>query len=505
MDGVAPGSPFEALPLRAAMLANLRHNGYHALTPIQAAALPAALAGRDVLAQAATGSGKTAAFALPLLERLDPRRFAVQALVLCPTRELADQVAQEIRRLARARTNVKVTTLCGGTPMRPQMASLEHGAHVVVGTPGRVIDHLQRRSLSLHRLRTLVLDEADRMLDMGFHDDIAWIADGCPPERQTLLFSATYPPGITALAERFLRDPQIVRLESTPDARRITQRFVRVDEPQRWTTVARLLLRHRPVGTLVFCNTRHRCRELAAALHEHGIDALTLHGELEQRERDEVLIQFNHRSCPVLIATDVAARGLDIDALPAVINAELAADPDVHLHRIGRTGRAGQPGLALSLVGPRDTRRLTAIERLLGTPIACDEPPRSDDPHSEDSRPDDSQSDDSHLDAPRSAAPLPPDPRDDGPLQAPMVTLQLMGGRKDKIRPADIQGALTGELGLRREQIGRITIGDFDSYVAVDRAIADTALQRLNQGRVKGRPARARRLSPGSADDPSGS
>ncbi len=487
IDGLPPGSPFDALPLDAAMQANLRHNGYHALTPIQAAALPAALAGRDVLAQAATGSGKTAAFALPLLARLVPRWFAVQALVLCPTRELADQVAQEIRRLARARDNVKVTTLCGGTPMRPQMASLEHGAHVVVGTPGRIIDHLQRRSLSLHGLRTLVLDEADRMLDMGFHDDIGWIADGCPPERQTLLFSATYPPGIAELARRFLHDPQTIRLASTPDARRITQHFVRIDEADRWTMVAELLLHHRPAATLVFCNTRHRCRELAATLRTHGIDALTLHGELDQRERDEVLMQFTHRSCPVLIATDVAARGLDIEALPAVINAELAADPEVHVHRIGRTGRAGQPGLALSLVGPRDARRLAAIERLLETPIACEPWPRQSDPPPEDGARGD---------------PGLPGSRRREPLTAPMVTLQLMGGRKEKIRPADIQGALTGELGFHRDQIGRITIGGFDSYVAVDRAIADEALRRLNEGRIKGRPARARILGTANADAP---
>ena len=251
------GPAFSTLPLADHVLANLQHLGYEHMTPIQAASLPLALAGKDLIAQAKTGSGKTAAFTLPLLNNLNPRRFAVQALVLCPTRELADQVSQEIRRLARAEDNIKVLTLCGGATMRPQLASLAHGAHVVVGTPGRILDHLGRESLALDALNTLVLDEADRMLDMGFAEDIAAIAQRCPPstQRQTLLFSATYPDDVAKLAARYLRDPQEVKLAERHDASQIQQRFYEVKEGERLHAVGLLLNHFRPESTLAFCNT----------------------------------------------------------------------------------------------------------------------------------------------------------------------------------------------------------------------------------------------------------
>lgn len=245
MTNPPTATPFSALPLAPAVLANLTQLGYVDMTPIQAASLPIALAGQDLIAQAKTGSGKTAAFSLPLLARLDPRRFDVQAMVLCPTRELADQVTQEIRRLARAEENIKVLTLCGGTPMRPQTASLEHGAHIVVGTPGRIMDHLERGSLSLGALNTLVLDEADRMLDMGFFDDIAKVASQCPKERLTLLFSATYPDGIAKLSQRFLRNPKEVKLEERHDDSKIRQRFYEVTENERLHAVGMLLNHYR--------------------------------------------------------------------------------------------------------------------------------------------------------------------------------------------------------------------------------------------------------------------
>jgi len=347
IEATAP--TFSTLALAPAVLANLTQLGYVNMTPIQAASLPIALAGHDLIAQAKTGSGKTAAFSLALLARLDARRFDVQAMVLCPTRELADQVAQEIRRLARAEENVKVLTLCGGTPMRPQAVSLEHGAHIVVGTPGRIMDHLERGNLALGALRTLVLDEADRMLDMGFFDDIATVVRQCPPERQTLLFSATYPDGIAKLSRQILRNPKEVKLEERHDDSKIRQRFYEVTEDERLHAVGRLLKHYRPISTLAFCNTKQQCRDLLDVLHAQGFHALALHGELEQRERDQVLIQFANRSCSVLVATDVAARGLDIAQLEAVINVDVTPDPEVHVHRIGRTGRADQDGWALSL------------------------------------------------------------------------------------------------------------------------------------------------------------
>ncbi len=327
----APAADFSALPLSPATLATLAQLGYDEMTPIQAASLPLTLAGHDLIAQAKTGSGKTAAFALALLHRLDARRFDVQAMVLCPTRELADQVTQEIRRLARAEENVKVLTLCGGSPMRPQVDSLVHGAHVVVGTPGRILDHIDRGSLELSAIGTLVLDEADRMLDMGFFDDIAYVASRCPRDRQTLLFSATYPPGIDKLTHRFLRNPQEVKLAERHDSSSIRQYFYEVDEDERLSAVGRLLDHFRPASTLAFCNTKARCRDLVDLLRAQGFQALALHGDLEQRDRDQVLVQFSNGSCSVLVATDVAARGLDIAQLEAVINVEVTPDPEIHI------------------------------------------------------------------------------------------------------------------------------------------------------------------------------
>ena len=463
----AAARSFAELPLSPAMQANLRQLEYLTMTPIQAASLPLALAGHDLIAQAKTGSGKTAAFALPLLTNLNPRRFAVQAMVLCPTRELADQVAQEIRRLARAADNIKILTLCGGATMRPQMASLEHGAHIVVGTPGRIMDHLERGSLRLDALNTLVLDEADRMLDMGFQDDIAYIAKQCPVGRQTLLFSATYPEGIASLARRFLRQPREVKLLERHAGSKIRQRFYEVKHEERLQAVGVLLKHYRPVSTLAFCNTKQQCRDLLDVLHAQGFHALTLNGDLEQRERDQVLIQFANRSCSVLVVTDVAARGLDIAQLEAVINVDMTPDPEIHVHRIGRTGRGDQDGWALSLCSPGDKRRIAPIAQATGG-----EPEWH------------------GLGSLQSG--------NDAPLVPPMVTLQILGGRKEKIRPGDVLGALTGEAGggrvFTREQVGKITVTDQTTYVAVARELAGEAVRKLTDGKVKGRSVKVRAL-----------
>ncbi|MCZ8077100.1 MAG: ATP-dependent RNA helicase DbpA, partial [Paucibacter sp.] len=344
MNAPTPDSKlsFAQLPLSAAMQANLAQLGYTQMTPIQAASLPLALEGQDLIAQAQTGSGKTAAFALALLHRLDASRFDVQALVLCPTRELADQVTQEIRRLARAADNIKILTLCGGSPMRPQMDSLGFGCHIAVGTPGRVMDHLERGSLQLGALSTLVLDEADRMLDMGFFDDIVTVARQCPKKRQTLLFSATYPEGIAKLSSQFMREPKEVKLAGGASASQapaqIEQIAFEVSEGERLHAVSQLLRHFRPASTIAFCNTKQQCRDLVDVLNGQGFVAMALHGDLEQRDRDQVLIQFANRSCSVLVATDVAARGLDIAQLECVINVEVTPDTEVHVHRIGRTG-----------------------------------------------------------------------------------------------------------------------------------------------------------------------
>jgi len=459
----AASPSFDTLSLSAAARDNLRRLGYLEMTAIQAASLPPALQGRDVIAQAKTGSGKTAAFALALLAKLDARRFDVQALVLCPTRELADQVTTEIRRLARAEDNVKVVTLAGGVPLRGQTASLERGAHVVVGTPGRVLDHFERGTLVLDALATLVLDEADRMLDMGFIDDIAKVARQCPAQRQTLLFSATYPEGIAKLAAQFLRDPVTVKVEAQHGSEQIEQRWYEVGEDQRLLAVARLLAHFRPASTLAFCNTKVRCRELAELLQAQGYSALALHGDLEQRDRDQVLVRFANGSCSVLVATDVAARGLDVAGLAAVINVDISPDPEAHVHRIGRTGRAGQTGLALSLATLDEMGAVGRIEQLQGRPSVW-----------------------------HTLTELTPAPG--GRLLPAMATVHIQAGRKDKIRPGDVLGALTADFGYTRAQVGKIDINEFATYVALERGIANEAVARLNGGRIKGRTVKARLL-----------
>jgi ATP-independent RNA helicase DbpA len=454
---------FGTLPLSPAMLANLDQLGYLSMTPIQAAALPPALLGKDIIAQAKTGSGKTAAFALTLLSNLNPRRFAVQTLVLCPTRELADQVTTEIRRLARAEDNIKVVTLCGGVPLRGQLATLEHGAHIVVGTPGRIMDHLERGSLQLDALNTLVLDEADRMLDMGFFEDIVTVAKQCPKTRQTLLFSATYPEGIAKLSAQFMREPVTVKVEAQHAGAQIEQRWYEVSENERLDAVSRLLAHFRPESTLAFCNTKAQCRDLVAVLQAQGVSALALFGELDQRERAQVLVRFANRSCSVLVATDVAARGLDIASLAAVINVDVTPDAEVHIHRIGRTGRAGESGLALNLASMDEMGSVGKIEQLQGRESQWH-------PLSE----------------------LKPTSQE--PLVPPMVTLHIQGGRKEKIRPGDVLGALTADLGYTREQVGKINVNEWSTYVAVNRDIAQQAASRLNAGRIKGKSVKVRVL-----------
>ncbi|MFV3317998.1 ATP-dependent RNA helicase DbpA [Pseudomonas putida] len=443
------------------MLANLDALGYASMTPIQAQSLPVILKGQDLIAQAKTGSGKTAAFGIGLLNPINPRFFGCQALVLCPTRELADQVAKELRRLARAEDNIKILTLCGGVSLGPQIASLEHGAHIIVGTPGRIQQHLDKGTLDLKGLNTLVLDEADRMLDMGFFDAIAAIIGKTPSRRQTLLFSATYPAGIAQLAADFMRKPQQVTVESQHSDNQIEQRFIEIDPQQRLEAVTRVLGHYRPQSCVAFCFTKQQCEDLVTHLTAKGIVAQALHGDLEQRDRDQVLTMFANRSSSVLVATDVAARGLDIDGLDLVINVELARDAEIHVHRVGRTGRAGEKGVAISLVAPAEGHRAQAIEDLQKRPLRWEQ-----------------------LDSLKS--------KGGEPLLPTMTTLCIAAGRKDKLRPGDILGALTGDAGLPGKQVGKIAIFDFVAFVAVERAVAKQAMQRLNSGKIKGRALKVR-------------
>ncbi|MEJ2397090.1 MAG: ATP-dependent RNA helicase DbpA [Gammaproteobacteria bacterium] len=414
---------FSSLPLRAEELDNIRALDYEVMTPIQAQSLPAILDGKDLLAQAKTGSGKTAAFAIGLLHKLDPRRYQTQALVICPTRELADQVSQEIRRLARAYPNIKVTSLCGGKPIAPQLSSLEHAPHIAVGTPGRLLQHLERGSLTLNSLQTLVLDEADRMLDMGFYDEIMQVIKRAPRQRQTLLFSATYPDEIKVISDTIQHEPVDVRIESTHDDKHIEQLFYEIEKGERTRVLTKLLEHFNPASSVVFCNRKQQCQELADELWQQGFHALALHGDLDQRDRDEVLIQFANKSSSILIATDVAARGIDIKELPLVVNFELSPDPEVYVHRIGRTGRAGHRGLAVSLFIASEARKVTEIEKFQDSPARI---------------------------VPISSL----NPRENFRLSPPMVTLSINGGRKDKVRAGDILGALTANPNIPGKLIG---------------------------------------------------
>ena len=455
---------FTSLPISREQIANLESLGYTKMTPVQAQSLPHVLNGKDLIAQAKTGSGKTAAFGIGLLDRINPKFFAVQALVLCPTRELADQVGKELRRLARSTPNIKLLLLCGGKPFGPQKASLGHGAHIVVGTPGRIQDHLRKATLKLDGLKALVLDEADRMLDMGFYDVMTEIIAQTPKTRQTLLFSATFPESIKRMCRSIQRNPVMVTVESEHKPGVIEQLFYEVKKHERKNTLLALFEHYQPDNALVFCHTKKQCDEVAGFLREHRIEALAIHGDLDQRERDQVLVRFANNSCAVLVATDVAARGLDIKSLQAVINYELPRDPEIYVHRIGRTGRAGKKGIALSIFTESEQVRVNAIEQFQKKPCICDV----------------YESLDRHPGF---------------SLQSPMVTIQLDAGRKNKIRPGDLLGALTGDAGLSGSQIGKIDIFDLSSFVAIEQGSVRKALTYLASGKVKGRSIRARKLS----------
>jgi ATP-independent RNA helicase DbpA len=372
--------------------------------------------------------------------------------VLCPTRELADQVAKEIRRLARSVHNIKVLTLCGGSPFGPQIGSLEHGAHIIVGTPGRIEEHVRKGTLKLANVNMLVLDEADRMLEMGFAPALDAIIEQVPQQRQTLLFSATFPDAIQEVA-------------STHDHSSIEQHFFKVEGKKHRLRALQLLLMHyRPESALVFCNTKRDTQDVADALVAHGFSALALHGDLEQRERDQTLVRFANHSVRVLVATDVAARGLDIDDLDAVINYHIAHDAQIHLHRIGRTGRAGGKGIACSLYGEEDIHRVATVEANVDPILDSEE--------------------------------LPPVKLLDQSAPEPaMATLQIDGGKKQKLRAGDILGALTANKALTGKQVGKISLFDHWAFVAVDRDALQTALRTLGSGKLKGRSFRVRHIS----------
>lgn len=454
---------FSQLSLNTSLLINLTSLGYEEMTPIQQQSLPGLLQGDDMIVKAKTGSGKTAAFALTILNSLNLKFFAVQALVLCPTRELAEQVSQSIRQLARLIPNVKLVNLSGGLPMTPQLDSLRHGAHIVVGTPGRVQKHLDKASLVLDKLSVLVLDEADKMLDMGFLDAIRNVVKACTKQRQTLLFSATYPPEIKQLSFEFMKNAKEIFIESLDNNQSIEQQFYEIQPDEKYRVLGALLAPYQAKSTLIFCNTKQRVTEVVAGLKRDGYNVLALHGDMEQMDRDLAIIQFTNQSCSILVATDVAARGIDIKDLTFVINYDLAYDIDVHVHRVGRTGRAGSKGLAISLVTVADAYRMQAIENLTGQALPI-----------------------KYI---KDIATIP-----STPYIPEMVTLCLDAGKKDKVRAGDILGALIKDAGLPKDAIGKIDILALKSYLAIHKKYVHIVFQYIQTGKIKGRRVNIRKI-----------
>lgn len=456
---------FSKLPLSADFIANLDQLGYTSMTPIQAESLPHSLRGKDIIAQGKTGSGKTVAFGISLLHDIRQKDFACQCLVMCPTRELAGQVAEELRKLARYQQNIKIVTLCGGQPIGPQIGSLEHGAHIVVGTPGRITDHLKKGTLVLDRCKKVVLDEADRMLDMGFIDPITDILEYTPISRQTLLFSATFPESIEKLSAQFQHQPEkiIVKNEEQHNTN-IKQYFYQVaKQKNKEEALLKIINHYRPTSAVIFCNTKQGCKDLQQSLKEQGHYALALHGDQEQRERDLTLTRFANQSATFLIATDVAARGIDIDDIEAVINYDITRDSEVHVHRIGRTGRAGKKGLAISILIDSEKYKLESIASYMKQVLDV-----------------------------RDLGDL--SQKQNEPRKPAMVTLAIDGGKKDKVRKGDILGALTRDNAVPGNQVGKIMITNFSSYVAVARPSARAALKHLQENKIKGRKFKVRRI-----------
>jgi ATP-independent RNA helicase DbpA len=460
---LAADSGFAALGLSASLCQVVAELGFATPTPVQARAIPLLLAGRDLVGQSSTGSGKTAAFGLAILQKLKRGEHRPQALILCPTRELCAQVARELRKLGRREAGLAVLILSGGQPMKPQLAALQRGVHVVVGTPGRALDHIVRGSLDLSGVATIVVDEADRMLEMGFGVEMGKILGGAPKPRQTVFFSATFPRSIDAMTKAHQHEPERLTVGDGEGPRALSRQCAyAVDDRSDGARTGALLAILRadpPESAIVFCNFKATVAAVEQALRAARVSCASLHGDLEQRDRDFVMAKFRNHSIRVLVATDVAARGLDIEGLDLVVNFELPSQPEIYVHRIGRTGRAGQAGLAVSLVGPGDRAKVKAIEAAIGSPLARQVVPS--------------------MDGGGTGADTP---------DAAMETLYISGGRKDKLRPGDILGALTGEAGgFAGTDVGKIEIHERFSYVAIAKGSAARAIQLLGAGRIKGK------------------
>lgn len=453
---------FKDLKLKPELLKGLQELEFTTPTPIQASAIPLLLQGHDVAGQAETGSGKTAAFGLPLLHSLNTDLKQVQALVLVPTRELAVQVRQELKQLGKHIANLKISAFYGGHAFSQERASLAHPPQVLVGTPGRLTDHLNRRTLDLTLVKQLILDEADKLLEMGFEEEVDQIVAALPSNRQTILFSATMSEGVKELIAASLQNPQFVKATATTIPDQVKLVGIKVEHTQRNEAVLNLLKGIAAAGTVVFVNTRAAADELTILLQAEGLVARTLHGGMEQPDRDKAMTLFRNGTTQILVATDIAARGLDIDALQHIVHFELPIDAAAYLHRSGRTGRAGKSGTVYTLATARDEQKLRDWELL-----SMDEWLKANALHK--------------TSAKKTAA----------ADKAAFATIHISGGRKDKISPRDIVGAMIAEAGLKAAEIGKIEVQDRQSFVAVPAAAVNTAIDSLNNGKIKGRKYKA--------------
>jgi len=441
---------FSSLHLSKPVINNLNELGYTQMTAVQAMSLPHVLQNKDVIAQAKTGSGKTAAFGIGLLNKIKLKQYEAQALILCPTRELADQVTKELRRLARFTQNIKIITLCGGSAIGPQIRSLSHPAHIVVGTPGRILKHLDKGYLDIAGLETLVLDEADRMLDMGFIEEIQKVMAFVPQKRQTLFFSATFTDEIRRLSSTIQNNAVNIKTKDQEQPNHIAEYFYHVDISHMNKSMVNVLAKYNPENAIVFANTKIDAKEVVRYLNDNGVEAAALHGDLEQYQRNDVLVKFSNHTIPVLVATDVAARGLDIKELAMVVNFGLPFEKNVYTHRIGRTG---QKGAAVTLYAGKqahkakdmqNSHRIFAKGSELKNAIGFI-------------------------------------------LKASNGTLVIEAGKKNKLRPGDILGALTKDVGLNGKSIGKIDIYDKQSYVAIERGLINKAIKGLKSKGIKGK------------------
>ncbi len=526
---------FADLGLSAEVLRGLADLGYEEPTPIQEQTISLLLAGRDVIAQAQTGSGKTAAYGIPMIEKVEPLDRRPQGFVLCPTRELAIQVADAIHAIGKHR-GLTVAPVYGGQPIERQFRALQRGVHVVVGTPGRIMDHMRRGTISFDAVKFLVLDEADEMLDMGFIEDIEFILEGVPAERQTALFSATIPPRIAALARRYLRDAERITISRNElTVPKITQTYYEVAGRQKLDALGRILDVEDPGSTILFCRTKRDVDELVQALQGRGYSAEAIHGDITQVQRERTLKRFRDGQTDVLVATDVAARGLDIPAVSHVINYDVPDDPDSYVHRIGRTGRAGREGDAITLVAPRELRQLRFIERVIGQRLKPMRVPTLADVGAAAAG---VQGVDRQGAERRRAGPLPAaggragrgvrrrgdrgggdqggdrrrgdrggDPeaqrRNDHAMagdgqgaEAGMARIFLNIGRQDGVRPGDIVGAIANEAGLPGRAIGVIDLFDSYSFVEVPQAEAPRVVATLARTTIRGRQLNAEIAKP---------